>query len=64
MAIKLVEAAPDRMLWGTNWPHTKFKVMPNDTDLLETLLDWSKNDAVRKQILVDNPTKLYGFSND
>ena len=64
MAIKLVEAAPDRMLWGTNWPHPKVKVMPNDTDLLETLLDWSKNDAVRKQILVDNPTKLYGFPND
>ena len=64
MAIKLVEAAPDRMLWGTNWPHPKVKIMPNDTDLLETLLDWSKNDAVRKQILVDNPTKLYGFSND
>ena len=38
--------------------------MPDDTDLLETLLDWSKNDAVRKQILVDNPTKLYGFPND
>ena len=64
MAIKLVEAAPDRMLWGTNWPHPKVKVMPNDTDLLETLLDWSKNDAVRKQILVDNPTKLYGFPNE
>ena len=64
MAIKLVEAAPDRMLWGTNWPHPKVKVMPNDTDLLETVLDWSKNDAVRKQILVDNPTKLYGFPND
>jgi len=64
MAIKLVEAAPDRMLWGTNWPHPKVKIMPNDTDLLETLLDWSKNDAVRKQILVDNPTKLYGFPND
>ena len=64
MAIKLVESAPDRMLWGTNWPHPKVEVMPNDTDLLETLLDWSKNDAVRKQILVDNPTKLYGFPND
>ena len=47
------------MLWGTNWPHPKVKVMPNDTDLLETLLDWSKNDAVRKQI--DIKADAFGF---
>ena len=38
--------------------------MPDDTDLLETMLDGTDDAATRKQILVDNPAKLYGFTND
>ena len=64
MARALVAMAPERMLWGTNWPHPKVDFMPDDTDLLETMLDWTDDAATRKQILVDNPAKLYGFTND
>jgi D-galactarolactone isomerase len=64
MARALVAMAPECMLWGTNWPHPKVDFMPDDTDLLETMLDWTDDAATRKQILVDNPAKLYGFTND
>lgn len=64
MAHALVAMAPERMLWGTNWPHPKVDFLPDDTDLLETMLDWTDDAATRKQILVDNPAKLYGFAND
>ena len=58
----LVEAAPDRMLWATDWPHTTLtKRMPNDGDLADLLLDWIPDEATRKRVLVDNPARLYGF---
>lgn len=58
----LVAAAPERMVWGTNWPHPKVDFMPDDADLLDTLLDWVDDDATRRRILVDNPAVLYGFA--
>ena len=59
----LVAARPDRMLWGTDWPHPICKVpMPNDADLLDLLLDWAPDEAIRRRILVDNPARLYGFA--
>lgn len=61
IARALVAAAPERMVWGTNWPHPKVDFMPDDTDLLETLLDWIDDDAIRWQVLSDNPARLYGF---
>ena len=57
----LIAAAPERMLWGTNWPHPKVDFMPDDADLLETLLDWAEDEAMRHKVLVDNPARLYGF---
>lgn len=58
----LVEAAPRRLVWGSDWPHPAHKgKMPNDADLLDLLLDWIPDAGVRKQILVDNPAALYGF---
>jgi D-galactarolactone isomerase len=57
----LVATAPERMLWGTNWPHPKVNFMPDDTNLLATMLDWVGDDVTRRQILTDNPAKLYGF---
>lgn len=59
----LVSAAPDRMLWGSDWPHPSYYgVMPNDGYLLDQLADWTLNDATLiKKILVDNPANLYGF---
>lgn len=58
----LVAARPDRLVWGSDWPHAFFKgKMPNTTDLLDLLLDWVPDQAARTRILVDNPAMLYGF---
>jgi len=63
LAKALVKAAPQRMLWASNWPHpTAAKdAMPDDAALLDLLLDWAPDDATRRMILVDNPAALYGF---
>jgi predicted TIM-barrel fold metal-dependent hydrolase len=59
----LVAQRPDRVLWGTDWPHPICPVpMPNDGDLADMLLDWVPDEAVRRRILVDNPAGLYGFA--
>jgi 2-pyrone-4,6-dicarboxylate lactonase len=59
---KLVEAAPNRLLWGSDWPHPQyFKPMPNDVGLLDMMLDWVPDEGSRKQIFVDNPAELFGF---
>jgi predicted TIM-barrel fold metal-dependent hydrolase len=61
-ARKLVEARPDRLLWGSDWPHAVFKgTMPNTTDLFDLLGDWAPDENTRKRILVDNPAALFGF---
>ena len=58
----LIEAGPDRVVWGTDWPHVVFDgFMPNDADLLDLLAVWAPDAALRKKILVGNPAKLYGF---
>jgi predicted TIM-barrel fold metal-dependent hydrolase len=55
----LVKGAPDRILWGTDWPHPNVRTMPNDGELVDLFAKMVEDDATRKQILVDNPTKLY-----
>lgn len=59
----LVRHAPERLVWGTDWPHIAMfdEVMPNDGALLDLLLDQVPDEAVRTRILVDNPRALYGF---
>ena len=58
----LVTAAPDRLVWGTDWPHVMLDAsMPNDGDLADLLATWVPDAAVRKRILVDNPARFYGF---
>jgi 2-pyrone-4,6-dicarboxylate lactonase len=57
----LVEAAPDRILWGTDWPHPNVKWMPNDGDLVDLFPLMAPEPALQKKILVDNPARLYGF---
>ena len=58
-----VAIAPERMLWGSNWPHvSKLDDPPDDAGQLDLLLHWVGDDAVRNRILVDNPAGLYGFS--
>lgn len=60
----LVETAPDRIVWGTDWPHVMAKwsiPMPNDGELADLVLNWIPDAAIRKRVLVDNPAALYGF---
>lgn len=62
MARALIETAPNRMLWATDWPHpNKYDNQPNDADLLEQLEKWAPDPALRHRILVDNPVTLYRF---
>jgi len=57
----LVERAPERLVWGSDWPHVLYNegVMPNDGELLDLLAEWAPDPSVRRLILVDNPAKLY-----
>lgn len=55
----LVAAAPDRVLWGTDYPHPNVKEMPNDGEQVDLFAETIADEAMRKKILVDNPTKLY-----
>jgi predicted TIM-barrel fold metal-dependent hydrolase len=59
---KLVQHAPNRLLWGSDWPHPQyFKPMPNDVALLDQVLDWVPDEKTRKLIFVDNPAEVFGF---
>ena len=61
-ALALLNAAPERIVWGTDWPHVMVKsVMPNDGDLCDLLEQWVPDVALRHQVLVSNPAQLYGF---
>jgi predicted TIM-barrel fold metal-dependent hydrolase len=60
-----VEAAPDRMIWGTDWPHVNWrKRMMNDAETVELLYRYVDNDrTLLEKILVTNPARLHGFEN-
>lgn len=58
----LVQAAPDRLVWGSDWPHTtETPGTVNAADLVDLLQAWADSDAAMDRILVDNPARLYGF---
>lgn len=62
LAQALVAAAPDRCVWGSDWPHVAhWKPMMNVGDLLDALATWIPDGHLRHGILVDNPRRLYGF---
>jgi len=61
LAQALVAAAPDRSVWGTDWPHPNAAHMPNDGDLADALGEWLPDAAVRRHVLIDNPARLYDF---
>jgi len=74
LAKTLIAANPDRIIWGTDWPHPNSVTLPgkqvsdvtplfqiDDGRLLEQLPVWAPDAGVRKKILVDNPSRLYGF---
>jgi predicted TIM-barrel fold metal-dependent hydrolase len=58
----LIAAAPDRVLWGTDWPHPNVRHMPDDGDLVDLLATFAPDEATRNRILVDNPERLYDFA--
>jgi predicted TIM-barrel fold metal-dependent hydrolase len=74
LAQALIGANPDRILWGTDWPHPNSVTPPgrkptevtplfqiDDGRLMNQLAVWAPTAILRKKILVDNPTRLYGF---
>ncbi len=62
LAETLIATRPDRMVWGSNWPHPIWNgVMPNDGDLLDNLCAWAGDAPTIEKILVANPIQLYGF---
>ena len=59
----LVKNVPQRLIWGTDWPHVMVtKKMPNDADLCDLFGDWVADIKARDEILVTNPAKFYRFS--
>jgi predicted TIM-barrel fold metal-dependent hydrolase len=62
LAQALIEAAPERIMWGTDWPHpNKYVVNPNDGDLVDAFGDWVNDHAMRRKIMVDTPAAFYRF---
>jgi len=59
-----VKAAPERLVWGSDWPHPGVRdpePKPDDAILIDLMLDWAPDEAVRNRIFVDNAAKLYDF---
>jgi len=55
--------APDRAVWGSDWPHVTETVhKPDDTQLFDLLADWCNDDSLQQRVLVDNPARLYQFN--
>jgi 2-pyrone-4,6-dicarboxylate lactonase len=57
----LVAAAPDRILWGSDWPHPNVRATPDDGDLIDFVAQVAPDEATRQKILVTNPERLYDF---
>ena len=59
-----VKAAPERLVWGSDWPHPGVRdpePKPDDAILIDLMLEWAPDEAVRNRIFVDNAAKLYDF---
>jgi len=61
MARALIEAAPDRLIWGSDYPHLSFADKVGSVELFNLLGRWAPDDATRRKILVENPQRLFGF---
>jgi len=61
MARALIAAAPDRLIWGSDYPHLSFADKVGSVQLFNLLGDWAPDQATRRRILVDNPAALFGF---
>ena len=56
-----IKTAPERLVWGSDWPQPTEAQKPDDAKLLDLMTRWTESEAVIKQILVSNPAALYGF---
>ncbi|RZL61465.1 MAG: 2-pyrone-4,6-dicarboxylate hydrolase [Variovorax sp.] len=57
-----VQQAPERLVWGSDWPHsTEATDKPDDAELFDLLARWVPDEATRHRVLVDNPAQLYQF---
>ena len=61
LARALIEAAPDRIIWGSDYPHLSFADKVGSVELFNLLAAWAPDAANRRQILVDNPQRLFRF---
>jgi predicted TIM-barrel fold metal-dependent hydrolase len=65
LARSYVKAAPDRCIWGSDWPHASatagMQAIPDDAHLLDLLSTWIEDDATFQRILVENPSTLYQY---
>jgi len=57
-----VRMVPDRMLWGTDWPHSGITILPDYDALFDILVEWAKDGKTRQRIVTENAENLYGFS--
>ncbi len=61
MARALIEAAPDRVIWGSDYPHLSFADKVGSIELWNLLGNWAPDEATRRRILADNPQQLFKF---
>ena len=61
MARALIDTAPDRLIWGSDYPHLSFADKVTSVQLFNLLADWAPEERLRRRILVDNPAALFGF---
>lgn len=62
LAARIATHAPERCVWGTDWPHPNLTGhVPDDGELVDLIAGWAPDPALRQRILVDNPARLYGF---
>lgn len=57
-----IATAPNRLVWGSDWPHPTETIKPNDANMLDMLSRWTTDRSVIEQILVNNPAELYVFN--
>jgi len=56
---KMVEANPERLVWGSDWPHLRVAPAPDAVQLLDMFMEWAGDEALVRQVLVSNPEQLY-----
>jgi predicted TIM-barrel fold metal-dependent hydrolase len=61
MARALIEAAPDRLIWGSDYPHLSFAEKVGSIELWNLLAKWAPEEKIRRRILSDNPQRLFKF---